>query len=341
LAEVPGGSALKAAIAMNRDPGAASSPRLRVVELASAGIDVDVDLGPVVAVGSAADIATTHAQPWLERATFTLTQDSVDDRRVVTVPSVAASTEELVQRVDRWPQAAAICDDVLRSLHRGTPTWSGLVTESLAYSTLQSGREFRDWLARRGPASSPSTPDSVLVERQGDSLSIWLNRPARHNAFSTDMRQGLLEALTIAQLDTSVHQVVLAGKGPSFCSGGDLAEFGSFKDPASAHLARTRYSPARALDELSGRLGEGLQARVHGQVLGSGLEMAAFCGRVEADPESQFGLPELALGLIPGAGGTVSITRRIGRWRLAYLVLSGRTITTATARQWGLIDAVA
>jgi hypothetical protein len=245
---VPGGSALKAAIAMNRDPGAASSPRLRVVELASAGTDVDVDLGPVVAVGSAADIATTHAQPWLERATFTLTQDSVDDRRVVTVPSVAASTEELVQRVDRWPQAAAICDDVLRSLHRGTPTWSGLVTESLAYSTLQSGREFRDWLARRGPASSPSTPDSVLVERQGDSLSIWLNRPARHNAFSTGMRQALLEALTIAQLDTSVHQVVLAGKGPSFCSGRTVGAVGRRTAGACARSsARQRTGDGRVL----------------------------------------------------------------------------------------------
>src|SRR6202011_5173152 len=98
---------------MNLDPEAPSSPPLRVVELASAGTDVDVDLGPVVAVGSAADIATTHAQPWLERATFTLTQDSVDDRRVVTVPSVAASTEELVQRVDRWPQAAADRESVV------------------------------------------------------------------------------------------------------------------------------------------------------------------------------------------------------------------------------------
>jgi enoyl-CoA hydratase/carnithine racemase len=327
--------------AMNLDPEAASSPRLRVVELASAGTDVDVDLGPVVAVGSAADIATAHAQQWLERATFTLTEDSVDDRRVVTVPSVAACTEELVQRVDRWPQAAATCDDVLRSLDPAAPTRGGLITESLAYSTLQSGREFRDWLARRGPASSPSTPDPVLVERQGDSLSIWLNRPARHNAFSTGMRHALLEALTIAQVDLSVHQVVLAGKGPSFCSGGDLAEFGSFEDPASAHFARTRYNPARALDELAVRLGERLIARVHGQVLGSGLEMAAFCGRVEAHPDSHFGLPELALGLIPGAGGTVSITRRTGRWRTAYLVLSGRTITTATARQWGLVDAVA
>lgn len=327
--------------AMNPDPEAASSPRLRVVELSSAGTDVDVDLGPVVAVGSAAEIATAHAQPWLERATFTLTEDSVDDRRVVTVPSVAAAKEELVQRVDRWPQAAAVCDDVLRSFDPAAPTWGGLLTESLAYSTLQSGREFRNWLARRGPASSPQSPDPVLVERQGDSLSILLNRPARHNAFSTDMRQALLEALAIAQLDTSVHRVLLAGNGPSFCSGGDLAEFGSFEDPPSAHFARTRQSPARVLDELAARLAEGLQARVHGQVLGSGLEMAAFCGQVVADREANFGLPELSLGLIPGAGGTVSIPRRIGRWRTAYLVLSGCTITTTTAREWGLVDAIA
>ena len=53
-----------------------------------------------------------------------------------------------------------------------------------------------------------------------------------------------------------------------------------------------------------------------------------------------FGLPELSLGLIPGAGGTVSVTRRIGRWRTAYLVLSGLTVDTDTAVAWGLIDAV-
>ena len=107
--------------AMNLDPESASSLRLRIVDLAAIDpeADPDVDLGPLVAVGSAADIAAAHAQPWLERATFTLTEDSVDDRRVVTVPSVAASTEELVQRVDRWPQAAAICDDVLRLRRSG------------------------------------------------------------------------------------------------------------------------------------------------------------------------------------------------------------------------------
>jgi enoyl-CoA hydratase/carnithine racemase len=68
--------------------------------------------------------------------------------------------------------------------------------------------------------------------------------------------------------------------------------------------------------------------------------MAAYCGWVQAHPDAVLGLPELSLGLIPGAGGTVSITRRIGRWQTAYLVLSGRTIDTATALRWGLVDEV-
>ena len=137
----------------------------------------------------------------------------------------------------------------------------------------------------------------------------------------------------------NLNEVVLTGNGPSFCSGGDLAEFGRFSEPASAHLARTRYSPALILDALTARLGQACRAEVHGQVLGSGLEMAAFCGRIVAAPDAVFGLPELSLGLLPGAGGTVSVTRRIGRWRTAYLVLSGRIVDTDTALAWRLVDA--
>ena len=317
---------------------------LRVVDLSSAP-DAGVDAGPVsapgviVAVGSAADIAQSGS--WLDAATFTLTEDSCVDRRVVTVDSVPKTVAELTQRCQRWPHASSVCDDVLRAVQPGDPTLAAVVTESLAYSTLQAGPEFARWLDERGPARMPEIADPVQAERDGDTLRIRFNRPQRHNAFSADARAALLEALTVAQLDPSVTGIVLSGNGPSFCSGGDLAEFGTFADPVSAHLARTRHSPALALDALTARLGRCCRAEVHGRVMGSGLEMAAFCGWIEARDDSVFGLPELTLGLIPGAGGTVSVTRRIGRWRTAYLVLSGRTIDAHTALAWGLVDAIA
>lgn len=275
-----------------------------------------------------------------DAATFTLTEHPAEDRRVVTVDSVERALDELTERCRTWPQAAAVCDDVLRSLDPAGPTRTGLITESLAYSTLQSGSEFGRWLAERGPATVPLLPEPVQAHREGNTLHVRFNRPQRHNAFSTDARGALLEALEVARLDPSVDEVVLGGNGRSFCSGGDLAEFGSFADPASAHLARTRHSPALVLDEITERLGRRCRAELHGQVLGSGLEMACYCGWVSCHPDATIGLPELALGLIPGAGGTVSITRRIGRWRTAYLVLSGRTIDAATALGWGLIDEI-
>ncbi|OBF91156.1 enoyl-CoA hydratase [Mycobacterium sp. 852002-51163_SCH5372311] len=315
---------------------------LRVVDLSSSpdpGFEVRAESPPgvVVAVGSVADFA--DAESCLEAASFTLTEEPCADRRVVTVDSLPDALAELTQRCERWPHASSVCDDVLRTVDAKAATLAGVVAESLAYSTLQAGPEFTRWLDERGPARMPDIAEPVQAEREGNTLRIRFNRPQRHNAFSTDARAALLDALIVAQLDSSVTEIVLSGNGPSFCSGGDLAEFGTFADPASAHLARTRHSPALALDALTARLGRACRAEVHGRVLGSGLEMAAFCGWIDAQSDSVFGLPELGLGLIPGAGGTVSVTRRIGRWRTAYLVLSGHTIDKQTALAWGLVDA--
>ena len=230
---------------------------------------------------------------------------------------------------------------MLRAVDRRRhPRSRGVITESLAYSTLQSGPEFARWLAERGPAHRPCTsPIRCRPTATATRLRVRFNRPQRHNAFSTDMPAPHCSRRSRSRVSTRRSpRWCCRGNGPSFCSGGDLAEFGTFADPASAHLARTRHSPALVLDELTARLGRDCRAEVHGQVLGSGLEMAAFCGWVQAHPDAVLGLPELSLGLIPGAGGTVSITRRIGRWRTAYLVLSGRTIDPPTALRWGLVD---
>ncbi|HEY9563161.1 MAG TPA: enoyl-CoA hydratase/isomerase family protein, partial [Nocardioides sp.] len=79
-------------------------------------------------------------------------------------------------------------------------------------------------------------------------------------------------------------------------------------------------------------------AYIHGHAVGSGIEIAAFAGTVRATSDARFGLPEIAMGLIPGAGGTVSLSRRIGRHRLLWWALSTRTLDAGTAHRWGLVD---
>ncbi|MBF6207365.1 enoyl-CoA hydratase/isomerase family protein [Streptomyces gardneri] len=296
---------------------------------------------PGIVIAVADDPATATDSYWLEQATLTLTTAVSRDPRVVTVPSVADAVERIRRGCTRHPIAASVCDAVLRAGQPVAGIDRGLLIESLAYSTLQGGPEFTIWLSeRRARERGTETDEPLLVRRDGTTLHITFDRPSRHNAFDDRTRAALLDALAVARWDTTIDVVEIDGAGPSFCSGGDLTEFGRFTSTAEAHLARTRYSPARALDALARRLGPNLRARVHGHTMGSGLEMAAFCGVVSAHPDTVFGLPELQLGLIPGAGGTVSIPRRIGRWRAAYLMLGGEPIDAPTALSWGLVDAI-
>ena len=83
-----------------------------------------------------------------------------------------------------------------------------------------------------------------------------------------------------------------------------------------------------------------MEAHVHGACLGAGVELAAFAGRVVARREASFGLPEVPLGLVPGAGGTASLPPRIGRQRTAQLALTATPIDTALAIEWGLVDEI-
>jgi hypothetical protein len=212
----------------------------------------------------------------------------------------------------------------------------GLLLESAAYSALQAGEEHKVWRVRRTRREVPLVDaPAVLVARDGDRLRVTLHRPDRHNAFSAAMRDGLLAALDVARADPALH-VEVDGDGPSFCSGGDLDEFGTAADPALAHLVRTQASAARAMAALAART----SVHLHGACMGAGIELPAFAGRVTAAPDAQIALPELQLGLIPGAGGTVSLPRRIGRQRTALLALSGHPIDAATALDWGLVDDV-
>lgn len=240
---------------------------------------------------------------------------------------------DIEKNLDDRPITAATLALLLRGQAR-LSVGDGLVAESAAYSVLQSGPEFATWRAAHPPRAERDPGPHVHVERDGGALQVTLTRPQRLNALDAQMRDELVEALSLAAADPGITRVELRGEGRAFCAGGDLDEFGSRPDPASAHLIRLERSVARAL----ARLPKATVSYVHGATVGSGIELAAFTGTVVAAADTTIALPEIGLGLVPGAGGTVSLPRRIGRLRTAWLAFSGRAIDAVTARDWGLVD---
>ncbi|WP_425999755.1 enoyl-CoA hydratase/isomerase family protein [Caulobacter sp. DWR1-3-2b1] len=243
------------------------------------------------------------------------------------------SAEALISQVNANPNAATVAVQVLRALE-GVAVEQALTLESLAYGMLQGSAEHGAWLAER--TASPSPPGRVLMTREDAVLRITLDRPWARNAIDRTMRDELFQAFTVAASDQDIQRVELRSIGPAFSVGGDLDEFGVTRDPATAHRIRSLTLPARPLS----RRAEIVHVHIQGACVGAGLEIAAFAGRITASPKAWFQLPELAMSLIPGAGGCVSIARRIGRQRTALLLLSGRRINAATALDWGLIDAI-
>ncbi|WP_209309023.1 enoyl-CoA hydratase/isomerase family protein [Blastococcus sp. CT_GayMR16] len=255
--------------------------------------------------------------------------------RVIAVPDPLAALAGLRDRFATTPLAALTYTWLLRQ-SAGLPVPAALSAESAAYSTLLAGPEFAAWLAGRGAPRPPDDrSDRVAATLAGDVLFLRLTRPARRNAVDAAMRDALLAALAPAEWDPLL-EVEISGDGPSFSAGGDLDEFGTAVDPAGAHVLRLGASVAEVLHRLRDRV----TVRVHGTCLGAGFELPTFAGRVVAAPDTVLGLPELAMGLIPGAGGTVGIVRRAGRWRAAWLGLTGTRVDAATAREWGLVDEI-
>jgi enoyl-CoA hydratase/carnithine racemase len=249
----------------------------------------------------------------------------------------ATSIADLECAVHAAPAAATALVEVLRATE-SLPVAAALTVESMAYSMLQHGDTFRRWLRANTPRRPhPTGADPVRLERDDARLDISLHRPEVHNALNAAMRDALCDAFDLVAVDPSINEVHLRGDGPSLCSGGDLAEFGIATDAGAAHLLRVDRSVGRRLHDNTSKV----TAHLHGSCVGAGIEIAAFAKRVVADPDTAIRLPEVGMGLIPGAGGTASIPRRIGRHRAAYLALTGIPLDATTAAAWGLVDELA
>ena len=242
--------------------------------------------------------------------------------------------QAMVENVCRTPRTAAVAVQTLRLIEQ-LEAAPALVVESLAYGLLQGSAEHAVWLASR-PAAAQLPAGQVSLGRTAGHLDICLDRPHALNAIDRAMRDALREAFELAALDPEIDRVTFRGLGKAFSVGADLAEFGTTREPAIAHAIRMQTLPAHAI----ARCADKIEVHVQGACVGSGLEMAAFTRRLTASPRAWFQLPELAMGLIPGAGGCVSVSRRIGRQGAAMMILSGRRIDARAALALGLVDAV-
>ena len=292
--------------------------------------------------------------------------------------NATSDLDDIAETVIASPQASVSLVQLLRA-GETMNVRDALMAESWVYSMLQSGNVFQNWLRTKQPpqktasqqetdqvgyppsqmgqsridreipsyqemppgqsvkegATSANQP-AVLIDHSDNTLRLTLNRPERRNAFSAEMRDRLVEALRAANPAPPAGGIVLNGAGEAFCSGGDLNEFGTTPDPATAHIVRSLRSAAWEMHLLR----DHISVNLHGACVGAGIELPAFTNNITSTPDAFFWLPEVRYGLVPGAGGTASLPRRIGRHRTASLALTNRRLTPPTALKWGLIDAI-
>jgi enoyl-CoA hydratase len=177
----------------------------------------------------------------------------------------------------------------------------------------------------------------VREKRDGALLVLTLDRPEKRNALSARLRRELIDALARDRRDTATRVVVLRGEGgKAFAAGADVEELAARSDAEQAAFLQ----PPNVYTAVSTHP-KPVLAAVNGHALGAGLELAMACDLRIAAPAAKLGAPEVALGIIPGGGGTQRLPRLVGLGRASRMVLTGEAIDAATALAWGLVDEVA
>jgi enoyl-CoA hydratase/carnithine racemase len=177
---------------------------------------------------------------------------------------------------------------------------------------------------------------TVAAETRGAVGLARLDRPEARNALSPELMDELVGILEGWDADPEVRCIVIAGGDEWFAAGADI------KAMAERTFVETLMSPggARIWQRLAA-LRAPLIAAVSGYALGGGCELALVCDMIVASDSAEFGQPEILLGIIPGGGGTQRLTRVMGKQRAMELVLTGRRITAAEARELGIVNRVA
>ncbi len=176
----------------------------------------------------------------------------------------------------------------------------------------------------------PRVTDKVAVERDGEVLVILIDNPPI-NAGSLSVRRGVLDAIGMLAEDPALRAAVIIGQGTTFIAGSDLREFGKpLEEPQLPAVIRAIEAVPKPV-----------VAALHGAALGGGFELALGCDARVAAPGAIVGLPEVTLGMLPGAGGTQRLPRLVGVARSIQMVCAGERIGADKALALGIVDAIA
>lgn len=177
--------------------------------------------------------------------------------------------------------------------------------------------------------------DLLIEERRDGVALIAYNRPGKHNALSDALSTQWRAAVREAVDDSEVRCIVLAGEGPSFCSGRDTSELGQ-RSEGESHFDYIRRAQRGRLELVEAS--KPVVAAVQGYVLGGGCETALAADLRVAATDARFALPEIGFGLVTDTGASRLLTRLVGPARAKYMIMSGERVDAQTAAQWGLVD---
>src|SRR5947209_11613969 len=171
----------------------------------------------------------------------------------------------------------------------------------------------------------------VTFENIGGIGVITVDNPPVH-ALSPGVPQGITAAIDKGNADPAVKAMVLIGAGRSFIAGADIRQFG--RGSATPPPTRRHY-------DVSDQSPKPIVAAIHGYALGGGLETALACHYRVAVPSAKVGLPEVQIGILPGAGGTQRLPRLVGPKAALEMITSGRHVPADEAKMLGVIDEIA
>ena len=181
------------------------------------------------------------------------------------------------------------------------------------------------------------TLETIAYSKTGPVARVVLDRPDVINAYNVRMRDELYGVMEAVRDDPEVRMAVLSGAGDKgFCAGADLTEFGT----APSQIVAREVRWERDIWGLLLSLEKPLVAALHGWVVGSGVEIASLCDIRLASEDAVFRMPEVALGMLPAAGGTQTLSRIVGADRALQMMLACGPVDAVDARRMGLVHRI-